>query len=177
MLTKIDKDPSEYNWYLALGNGGHTFVSSHGILYPEPLDRDPDTTEVRGRLPFVLREPHSDLPADRRKNYADRRVEVHAGVSYVAYYLRRFSLDDTGIQVPCHLNEEEVQDLLKVFEVKNLPEKDQIVSEVALYRSEKVIPSEGYVPTHISHAFYAAIHLKKEKCLHLNFGFMGADVY
>lgn len=84
--------------YYGIGNKGHTMVvGANGLTKPEVLPHKPTDASLYGQIPFVLRELSNDLVAADRAKYAMRREEVHGGVTYAAYYLRR--LDTTSISV------------------------------------------------------------------------------
>jgi hypothetical protein len=79
--------------YMAVGNGGHKFsVGGNGIPRPDPLQHKSTDAALFQHLPFVMREPNNDLQPAERAKYAMRREEVHNGVRYFAYYLKRISL-------------------------------------------------------------------------------------
>jgi hypothetical protein len=80
--------------YLAIGNLGHaTQKADDGSDETIPVPHRSNDAGLYGQIPFVLRELSNDLPANRRAQYALRRIESHNGVQYFAYYLRRLNLD------------------------------------------------------------------------------------
>lgn len=81
--------------YFAIGNGGHKLSVTNGLYIPEPIQHMTTDAALFNHLPFVLREPSNDLTATQRANYALRVAEVHNGINYVAYYLKR--IDFTNV--------------------------------------------------------------------------------
>lgn len=76
--------------YVAWGNRGHTLkVGADGIPYPDTVPHRATDAALYNQLPFVLRSVDNDIAPAVRANYALRRLEVHDGVQYIAYYLRR----------------------------------------------------------------------------------------
>lgn len=86
--------------YAAIGNGGHKMVmGSNGISRPEPIQHRSTDAALYNQLPFVLRLPSNDLTASQREKYGHRRLEMHDGTQYVAYYLKRLNYDDVSTQM------------------------------------------------------------------------------
>lgn len=84
--------------YFAIGNGGHTMtVGGNGVPKPDTLQHKGTDAALFNHLPFVLREVGNDISAVDRANYGLRRIEVHDGRNYIAYYLKR--LEFTGVNV------------------------------------------------------------------------------
>lgn len=82
--------------YYAIGNGGHKFsVGEGGLSKPEPLQHRARDAALFNHIPFVLREPASDLSSSERAKYALRKQVTVNGLSYIAYYLKR--IDFTGV--------------------------------------------------------------------------------
>lgn len=80
--------------YWAIGNGGHKMtVGAGGIAKSDPIQHRATDAACFNHLPFVLREPGADLSAAQRMSYGLRRKETHNGVDYIAYYLKRISMD------------------------------------------------------------------------------------
>lgn len=85
--------------YLAIGNGGHYYVTNatHGI--PKTLTR-PHLARHTGLfnwMPFVVREVGDDLTADQRLNYRMRKIVNISGVNYICYFLRKHDLSQSSI--------------------------------------------------------------------------------
>lgn len=79
--------------YFAIGNGGHKMsVGAGGIAKPEVIQHKGTDAALFNHLPFVLREEDNDLGPTDRALYGLRRVEVHNGKRYIAYYLKRLAL-------------------------------------------------------------------------------------
>lgn len=79
--------------YFAIGNGGHKMtVDGNGKSKPDPIQFRSRFGALFSHLPFVLREPENDLTVVQRANYAMRVEEVHNGVRYIAYYLKRIPM-------------------------------------------------------------------------------------
>jgi hypothetical protein len=84
--------------YITIGNGGHRTISGpNGITKPEPVQHRSTDAALYNHLPFVLRKLNNDLSAVEKAKYGLRRVEVHDGESYYAYYLKRQDLNETVI--------------------------------------------------------------------------------
>jgi hypothetical protein len=81
--------------YLAIGNGGHIMrVGTNNISRPVPVQHKATDASLYNQLPFVLRAVTNDLSATERGNYGLRRLEVHDGIQYIAYYLKRLDFSD-----------------------------------------------------------------------------------
>lgn len=94
--------------YFAIGNGGHgvkTGVNSFP-LFANKIHKTRDTA-LFNQLPFVLRPVGNDIADVEKAKYALRRVETHAGLDYIAYYLKR--LDKTGLQIVVQNRDVDVQ--------------------------------------------------------------------
>lgn len=80
--------------YLGIGVGGHRhMVGAENQPYNDPIEHDPADAAAYRPIPFILREVGDDLSPAERQRYAMRRLETYNGVNYIAYYLRRLSLD------------------------------------------------------------------------------------
>lgn len=83
--------------YLVIGNMGH-----YTIKGPDGSDETANRVHrsndaaLYNHIPFVLREPSNDIPADRRELYCLRTSETYGGKQYIAYYGRR--INTTGVQ-------------------------------------------------------------------------------
>lgn len=83
--------------YFCVGNKGHTSqIGADGIGLNIAAQHRATDAALFNQIPFVLREIANDLTTTERANYALRREEIHGGVTYVAYYLRR--IDMTGVE-------------------------------------------------------------------------------
>lgn len=84
--------------YFAIGKGGHRVTAGADgtpLVIPQPhLATD---AACFSHLPFVLREPGSDLDEVSRRDYALRTTIEHEGNQYIAYWLRR--IDMSGVNV------------------------------------------------------------------------------
>jgi len=79
--------------YIAIGRGGHTLkTGADGEVLVDYLKHRASDAMLYKPLPFVLRTTDNDLTATERANYAIRKSVVYGGVSYYAYYLRRFDV-------------------------------------------------------------------------------------
>lgn len=83
--------------YMVIGNMGHyTVKAADGSdETANVLHRSNDAALYNG-IPFVVREPNNDLPADRRDTYCLRTQETYFGKPYIVYYGRRINM--TGVQ-------------------------------------------------------------------------------
>lgn len=89
----VDQLPTMH--YAAIGNGGHKMVmGTNGISRPEPIQHRSTDASLYNQIPFVLRQQDNDLTAVQREKYGLRRLEMHDGVQYVAYYLKRLNYAD-----------------------------------------------------------------------------------
>lgn len=80
--------------YLIIGNGGHSMrVGTNNIARPVPIQHKPTDAGLFNQIPFVLRDLANDLTPDMRAKYGLRKLEVHSGTMYAAYYLKRLVLD------------------------------------------------------------------------------------
>ena len=79
--------------YLCIGNGGHKHMTgADGSPYTTPVNHRASDAALFKHLPFVLREVNNDLSVAERAQYGLRRMEVHNGTNYFAYYLKRMDL-------------------------------------------------------------------------------------
>lgn len=86
--------------YLAIGNGGHKMtVGADNIAVPVAVPHLPRHAGLYNQLPFVMRLPDNDLVVGEREKYRLRRLEVHDGITYVAYYLKVLDLSTTTPQL------------------------------------------------------------------------------
>lgn len=83
--------------YFAIGNGGHKLSVTNGLYIPEPIQHLTTDAALYNHLPFVLREPANDLTTAQQALYGLRVSEVHNGINYIAYYLKRINF--TGVAV------------------------------------------------------------------------------
>lgn len=80
--------------YYTIGNRGHQSVTgAAGIDKPEPVQHRATDAALYGHIPFVLRPVANDLTQAERAKYALRREEIHNGLRYAAYYLRRIPMN------------------------------------------------------------------------------------
>jgi hypothetical protein len=80
---------SPYVRYLVIGNMGHYTVRADDGS-DETVNRRHRTNHMGlyNHIPWALRELTNDFDASRRQNFHLRRIEVHQGVQYFAYYAR-----------------------------------------------------------------------------------------
>lgn len=79
--------------YIAIGRGGHTMkTGADGEILVDYLKHLASDAMLYKPLPFVLRTTDNDLTATERANYAIRKTMTVKGVTYYAYYLRRFDV-------------------------------------------------------------------------------------
>lgn len=79
--------------YYAIGNKGHQLsVGANGLTKSDPVQHRATDAACYNHLPFVLRTMDNDLAPADRANYGLRRQEVHGGLQYIAYYLKRIDL-------------------------------------------------------------------------------------
>lgn len=86
--------------YIALGRGGLGMsIGADNKPYPEIFQHKSTDTALFEHMPFVLRLPENDLPAERRARYAMRAPLAIGGVTYWAYWLKRvdFSQAETDM--------------------------------------------------------------------------------
>jgi hypothetical protein len=88
--------------YITIGNRGHqNIIGAEGIAYNSPIPHTPEHTALYNHIPFVLRPISQDLTALERQKYRLRRLEVHNGDKYYAYYAKL--LDFTNTQTKMEL--------------------------------------------------------------------------
>jgi hypothetical protein len=76
--------------YIAIGRGGLDMnTGADGQVYPDVLQHKSTDAALFNHMPFSLRLPDDDLPADRRNRYAMRVQKTFNGLTYWAYYLKR----------------------------------------------------------------------------------------
>lgn len=83
--------------YMVIGNMGHyTIKATDGSDETANVLHRSNDAALYNHIPFVVREPNDDLPADRRDQYCLRTQENYFGKPYIVYYGRRMSV--TGVQ-------------------------------------------------------------------------------
>lgn len=86
--------------YFCIGNGGHqSEQGADSIPLVRQVQHRATDASVYKPIPFVLRAINNDLTALERAKYALRRLEVHSGISYYAYYLKRIPLDNVTVDM------------------------------------------------------------------------------
>lgn len=79
--------------YWAIGNRGHSIsMGADNIPLPKEVPHRGTDAALYGQIPFILRPLVTDLTAGERAKYALRREEVHDGIRYAAYYLKRVDM-------------------------------------------------------------------------------------
>jgi hypothetical protein len=78
--------------YFAIGIGGHGFTGTGDSATVVYYQHNPDDAVLFDQVPFILRTLDNDLSPAQRLRYALRKVIQIAGVSYIAYYLRRIDM-------------------------------------------------------------------------------------
>lgn len=82
--------------YFCIGNGGHrNEVGGDGQPYVSAIQHAASDAALYKHLPFLIREPDSDLTALERQRYALRKQITVNGDTYIAYYAKR--LDFTNV--------------------------------------------------------------------------------
>lgn len=97
MLPPADVYPKAR--YYCIGNKGHNFQPVNGLVALKSYQHEATDAAPFGITPFVLREPSNDLPPAERARYALRREEIHNGVRYIAYYLKRLVFTTTTVDL------------------------------------------------------------------------------
>lgn len=86
--------------YICAGNGGlKCSLNASGQAKFEIYPHTPRHSALFNHLPFVLRLPDNDLTVVERANYRLRRLEVHDGITYVAYYAKLLDKSDAVTQM------------------------------------------------------------------------------
>lgn len=85
--------------YFAIGNGGHKLSVTNGLYIPEPIQHETTDAALYNHLPFALRETTNDLTTAEQANYALRVMEVHNGLNYIAYYLKRIDFTNVAVSM------------------------------------------------------------------------------
>ena len=87
--------------YLGFGNGGHDVIVNGGATGLSSKERLGQYQGLYNILPMAMKLVNSDFTPAEAANYRMRRLEVHNGVSYYAYYLRK--LDTASLQPTIYL--------------------------------------------------------------------------
>lgn len=86
--------------YFCIGNGGHKNVTgADGIDYTATRQHRASDAALFNHLPFLLREVGDDLDPVSRQKYALRKIITQGGEDYIAYYLKRISMEGVTTQV------------------------------------------------------------------------------
>ena len=86
--------------YYGIGIGGHTMTAgTNGIYLPTPVEHEATDAALFKHLPFVLCLPTNDLSQAQQANFAMRTTVTVAGVTYIAYYLKKLDYSTTQIQM------------------------------------------------------------------------------
>lgn len=73
--------------YFMIGRGGHrAAVGAGGTALTDILQHKINSAILFEPIPLIMREIGNDLNATQRARYRLRRLEVHNGISYFAYY-------------------------------------------------------------------------------------------
>lgn len=78
--------------YFAIGIGGHGITGTADAATIIYYQHNPDDAALFDQVPFILRTLDNDLSPAQRLRYAMRKVIQIAGISYIAYYLRRIDM-------------------------------------------------------------------------------------
>lgn len=135
--------------YVAIGNGGHkTETGGDGFGKVIPVPHRPRDTGLYSQLPFVLRQVSNDLTATERMNYRLRRMEVHGGTTYVAYYLKVLDLSTTVPQLELRSVDAGVTTVLPFAPTLSdlNPTRPPITSGTVLTASGDYVAATGKVP-------------------------------
>lgn len=87
--------------YFVIGYGGHLgYMGSNNTYLSTAIDHQPDHAALYKHIPFVLREPGSDLSADQRDKYRIRTIwtDPDTGKKYIAYWAKVLSLANVVVQ-------------------------------------------------------------------------------
>lgn len=86
--------------YLAIGLNGRVMeLTANGLYKSTPREYEPSWASLLKHIPFIVRPVKEDLTASERANYRMRRVELHDGVQYACYYLRKQDLSAHPLRV------------------------------------------------------------------------------
>lgn len=125
--------------YFAIGDKGHRVrTGSDGISYTSPVNHRATDAALFHHLPFILRLEDEDISMTRRAQYGLRRVEIHNGERYVAYYLKRIDTSTATSQ----LLKTRVQDGT-TSSVEFIPSSDNLNPEPPELPNSGVIDTEG----------------------------------
>lgn len=81
--------------YIAIGNKGVSYeTTSDGYVITTPKPRLPRFASLYNFIPFVLRDINDDISATERMKYRMRVPVALDGKTYVAYYLRKLTVED-----------------------------------------------------------------------------------
>jgi hypothetical protein len=83
-------------------------IGTGGVKLTAGPDNTPRAEQVQHKatdaacfkpFPFILREVNNDLSAVEKQKYALRTIEVHNGISYYAYYLKRIDMSQVSVKL------------------------------------------------------------------------------
>lgn len=82
--------------FWVIGVGGHALTAgANGRPKTAEQEYEPTQSSLYMQRPFVLRLETNDLTAEQQKNFGLRRLEVHGGKRYIAYYGRPIDQSNT----------------------------------------------------------------------------------
>jgi hypothetical protein len=81
--------------YIGIGNKGATYeVTTNGYVLTTPIPHLPRDASLYNFIPFIVRDINNDISSTERLKYRIRVPITIEGINYVAYYLRKLSIDD-----------------------------------------------------------------------------------
>ena len=87
-----------FTQYFAIGVKGVTVdITTNGLYVTKYREYDPRWGSLLAHVPFLMRRVQEDITPAERVSYRMRKVEVHNGITYVAYYLKKLNLDTTAV--------------------------------------------------------------------------------
>lgn len=96
LIPGVDEMP--FTQYFAIGLKGVTIdIGVDGLYVTKYREYDPRWASLLSHVPFVMRRVSEDLTPAERVPYRMRHIEVHNGVTYAAYYLKKLVLDTTAV--------------------------------------------------------------------------------
>lgn len=79
--------------YFCIGSGGIGSIDENTVDYPYTQHSATDASLFRLN-PFILRTTDNDITDDYKQKYRLRKIITHNGVNYIAYYLKKFDIDN-----------------------------------------------------------------------------------
>lgn len=91
-------DEMPFTQYFAIGLNGVTIENATNGLYETKYrEYDPRWASLLTHVPFLMRRVQDDLTPAQRVPYRMRCIEIHGGVQYACYYLKKLNLTTSTV--------------------------------------------------------------------------------